>query len=90
MKDTGIVRMIDDLGRIVIPKELRRTLDIKTGEQMEIFVDGEDVVIRKYQPDTNTKTDYESALIMVCNETGKDPVDYLHKVKSGQVVAERK
>lgn len=82
MKDTGIVRRVDDLGRIVIPKELRRTLDIKTDAPMEIFVDGEDVVIRKYHPNTNITSDYESALIMVCNETGKDPVEYLRKVKS--------
>lgn len=51
VKSTGIVRRIDDLGRIVIPKELRRTLGIADGDPMEIFVDGERVILRKYQPD---------------------------------------
>jgi len=50
MKSTGIVRAIDDLGRIVIPVELRRTLNLSAGDQMEIFVNYEDVVLRKYRP----------------------------------------
>ena len=47
---SGIVRRIDDLGRLVIPKELRRSLRIKNGESLEIFVDGEDIVLKKYSP----------------------------------------
>ena len=48
---TGIVRRIDDLGRVVIPKPIRRTLRIRIGEPMELFVNGEgDVVLRKYLP----------------------------------------
>ena len=50
MKTTGIIRRIDDLGRFVIPKELRRTLRIKNGESLEIFVDGEDIILKKYSP----------------------------------------
>lgn len=50
MKSTGVVRKVDDLGRIVIPKELRRTLDIKEKDPLEIYVDGEMIVLRKYQP----------------------------------------
>ncbi|MED5019306.1 AbrB/MazE/SpoVT family DNA-binding domain-containing protein [Paenibacillus chibensis] len=50
MKATGIVRRVDDLGRVVIPKELRNTLKIKDGDPLEIFVDGEKVIFRKYQP----------------------------------------
>lgn len=50
MKSTGVVRPIDQLGRIVIPKELRRTLDIEVGDPLEIFVDGEEVILRKYEP----------------------------------------
>lgn len=50
MKATGIVRKIDELGRIVIPMELRRTLDIKERDPIEIFVDGEKIVLMKYQP----------------------------------------
>lgn len=50
MKATGIVRKVDELGRIVIPKELRRTLNIEEGDPLEIFVDGEEVILRKYEP----------------------------------------
>ena len=50
MKSTGIVRRIDDLGRIVLPIELRRTLDIGERETMEIFVEGSSVVLKKYRP----------------------------------------
>lgn len=49
MKSTGIVRKVDDLGRIVIPKELRRTLDIKETDLMEIYIDGEEIILRKYK-----------------------------------------
>lgn len=48
MKATGIVRRTDDLGRIVIPKEIRKTLGIKDGEAMEILINGRDVILRKY------------------------------------------
>jgi len=41
MRETGIIRRVDDLGRVVIPKEIRRTLGIKEGEPLEIFVDSE-------------------------------------------------
>ena len=50
MKTTGIIRRIDDLGRFVIPKELRKSLRIKNGDSLEIFVDGEDIVLKKYSP----------------------------------------
>lgn len=51
MKATGIVRRIDDLGRIVIPKEIRRTLRIREGDPLEIYVDREgEVILKKYSP----------------------------------------
>jgi transcriptional pleiotropic regulator of transition state genes len=50
MKATGIVRRIDELGRIVLPKELRRTLGIKEGDPVEVFVQGEQIVLKKYAP----------------------------------------
>ena len=51
MKTTGIVRRIDELGRVVIPKELRRTMRIKEGEEMEVFVAPDDtLVLKKYSP----------------------------------------
>ena len=48
MKSTGIVRKIDELGRIVVPMELRRTLEINEKDPVEIFVDGEEIILRKF------------------------------------------
>jgi len=50
MKSTGVVRRVDELGRIVIPIELRRTLDIAEKDALEIYVDGELIILKKYQP----------------------------------------
>lgn len=50
MKSTGIIRKIDDLGRIVLPAELRRSLDIGERDTLEIFVEGSAVVLKKYRP----------------------------------------
>ena len=50
MKSTGIIRKVDELGRIVLPIELRRTLGIEEKDRIEIFVDGESIILRKYQP----------------------------------------
>ncbi|MEB3052561.1 MULTISPECIES: AbrB/MazE/SpoVT family DNA-binding domain-containing protein [Bacillus] len=50
MKTTGMTRKVDQLGRVVIPKELRNTLGIKEKSPLEIFIKGEDIVLQKYQP----------------------------------------
>lgn len=50
MKATGMVRKIDDLGRIVLPIELRRTLDIEVKDALEIYTDDQSIILRKYQP----------------------------------------
>ena len=50
MKSTGIVRKVDELGRIVLPIELRRTLDIAVRDELEIYLDDDKVVLRKYEP----------------------------------------
>ena len=50
MKSTGIVRKVDELGRIVLPIELRRTLDIAEKDALEIFVDGDNIILHKYHP----------------------------------------
>ena len=50
MKSTGIVRKVDELGRIVLPIELRRTLDIAEKDSLEIYMDGSAIVLKKYQP----------------------------------------
>jgi len=53
MKSTGVVRRVDDLGRIVIPKEIRRTLRIRDGESLEIFVDREMIALKKFSKMTD-------------------------------------
>ena len=50
MKSTGIVRKVDELGRVVIPIELRRTLNIAEKDALEIYVDGESIILKKYEP----------------------------------------
>ncbi|MGL4108355.1 AbrB/MazE/SpoVT family DNA-binding domain-containing protein [Clostridium sp. LP20] len=50
MKATGIVRSVDELGRIVIPVELRRTLDISEKDALEIYTEGENIILKKYSP----------------------------------------
>ena len=50
MKATGIVRPVDPLGRVVIPVELRRNLGIKTDDSLEVFVDGDYIMLKKYEP----------------------------------------
>jgi AbrB family transcriptional regulator, transcriptional pleiotropic regulator of transition state genes len=50
MKSTGIVRKVDELGRVVIPIELRRTLDIKEKDSLEIYVDDDRIILKKYKP----------------------------------------
>lgn len=67
MKSTGIVRKVDELGRIVVPIELRRTLDIAEKDALEIFVDGEQIILKKYEP-----------TCIFCGE-GKDVINYKGK-----------
>lgn len=50
MKSTGIVRKIDDLGRVVLPIELRRTLNIDIKDPVQIFVEGDLIILKKYEP----------------------------------------
>ncbi len=70
MKATGIVRRIDDLGRVVIPKEIRRTMRIREGDPLEIFTDREgEVIFKKYSPigELNTlASQYAQALNRTC------------------------
>ena len=50
MKSTGIVRKVDELGRIVLPIELRRTLEIAERDSLEIYVEGSPIILKKYEP----------------------------------------
>ncbi|MDF2841685.1 MAG: transcriptional regulator, AbrB family [Herbinix sp.] len=49
MKNTGMVRKLDDLGRVTLPMELRRTMDIAKRDALEIFTEGESIILRKYE-----------------------------------------
>ncbi|MEI6603178.1 MAG: AbrB/MazE/SpoVT family DNA-binding domain-containing protein [Clostridia bacterium] len=69
MKSTGIVRRVDELGRVVLPIELRRTLDINEKDALEIYVEGSTVILKKYEPacifcqDARDVVNYKSKLI---------------------------
>ena len=69
MKATGIVRRIDDLGRIVIPKEIRRSMHIREGEPLEIFIEGEDTVcFRKYKTNLGDAVEHLREQIESCGD----------------------
>lgn len=61
MKSTGIVRKVDELGRVVIPIELRRTLDINIKDPLEIYVDNDKIILKKYQPNMACQITGESS-----------------------------
>lgn len=63
MKATGIVRRIDDLGRVVIPKEIRRALRIKEGDPLELYTDGDNIIFKRYNPIGNADWDQAGKLI---------------------------
>ncbi len=72
MKETGIVRRIDELGRVVIPKEIRKTLRIKEGDPLEIYTDKEDLLFKKYSPIKkieNVASDIAESLYVVTERT---------------------
>ena len=75
MKATGIVRKIDDLGRIVLPKELRKTMNIDVKDPVEIYVDEDDkIILKKYQP----------ACVFCGN--AEDTIEYKGKIVCGECV----
>ena len=70
MKSTGIVRKIDELGRIVLPMELRKTLNLEQRDPLEIFVEGENIILRKYDPDSQ-----KAEVLRDLNELAKEAKD---------------
>ena len=65
MKTTGIIRRIDELGRIVIPKEIRKNLRIKNGESLEIYLENDSIILKKYsqiESLKNVSIDYVDSL----------------------------
>jgi len=77
VKATGIVRRIDDLGRVVIPKEIRRTLRIREGDPLEIFVDREgEVILKKYSP-IGELGDFAQAYADSIHDTIRDTANHI-------------
>jgi len=66
VKSTGIVRKIDELGRIVLPIELRRTLNIAERDSVEIFVDGSSIILKKYIPETAKSAKGKKHICEIC------------------------
>lgn len=71
MKSTGIVRKVDDLGRVVLPKELRRTLGIEEKDALEIYIDNKNIILKKYQP--NAEKDEVIANLKKMAANAKNP-----------------
>ena len=78
MRATGIVRRIDDLGRVVIPREIRRTMDIHAGEPFEIFADKDSVTFKRFNPNQELK---EELLTIVERYDADAPADIINKIR---------
>lgn len=76
MKSTGVVRKLDNLGRIVIPIELRKTMGIEIKDTLEIFTEGEEIILKKYQPGCIFCNDARNVTLfkgkMVCDKCMKE------------------
>ena len=85
MKSMGIVRRIDDLGRICIPKELRRNCGIREGEPLEMFISDEGIILKKYSYNGSLGRDIEDILekLQNFNETETVPYEAIHKISTG-------
>lgn len=81
MKALGIVRKVDELGRIVLPVELRRQLDIEIKDSMEIYTDGDRIILKKYEPACifcNDATDvFQFNGKNICPNCAKTLIDYI-------------
>ncbi len=96
MQETGIVRRIDELGRVVIPKEMRKTLRIKEGDPLEIYTDRENLIFKKYSPITSIsdffKTVADSIYELtekICIITDNDAVLFVSKNKIKEIFGKK-
>lgn len=95
MKATGIVRRIDELGRVVIPKEIRSTLRLKSGDPLEIFTDHDELMLKKYSPIASLEKFSESTAKSLSDLSGHiavicDTDEVLHVSGKGQRVIDGK
>ena len=79
MKSTGIVRHLDELGRIVLPMEIRNTLDIGPKDKLEIFVEGEKIILKKYAPTCTFCGSTKNNIILNNKRVCKDCLASLNK-----------
>ena len=84
MKATGIVRRIDDLGRVVIPKDLRRTMNIREGDPLEIFVDEGYILFRKYDQFTPIVKMIDNAMEAVLEDDPKNAGEIIEKLSEAK------
>ena len=74
MKSTGITRRIDDLGRIVIPKEIRKNLKIKENEVLEIFINNDEIILKKFSPFNDSEKVLSDYIKVISDMTGNDVI----------------
>ncbi len=93
MQETGIVRRIDELGRVVVPKEIRKTLRIREGDPLEIYLDKDRLVLKKYSPVNSVSSlavavanGIEEVLGKKCLITDTDNVLYISKGKQKELI----
>lgn len=79
MRATGIVRKIDELGRIVLPIEIRNNLDIKSRDSIEIFIDGDKIILKKYNPACIFCGNAENVILYKDKLVCKDCINSLYK-----------
>lgn len=85
MRATGIVRKIDNMGRIVVPMELRKINGIENGDPIEFYTDDqENIILHKFYPIVEwTKEELREALFAAAKDAGRNPEEYLNKVREG-------
>ena len=81
MKKTGITRAIDEVGRIVLPKELRATMDLNTKDELDISVEGDRIILRKIQPSCIFCGNSENLVIFEENKICQNCVEKIAKLK---------
>ncbi|AYV19035.1 AbrB/MazE/SpoVT family DNA-binding domain-containing protein [Bacillus velezensis] len=93
MKSIGVVRKVDELGRIVMPIELRRALDIAIKDSIEFFVDGDKIVLKKYKPHgiclmtgeiTSENQEYDNGKIILSPEGAKMLLEEIEEALKGR------
>lgn len=85
MKNAGVIRRIDDLGRVVVPSGMRKILDINKGDQIEIFLENGLICFKKYYPDNNCKMLVHQAIKSLDEGAGFDN-DALIKQKLSEII----